>query len=91
MAVDDEPFDYGSLSEDSQQEFLYETIGFHEAGTDQYAHDLFYNAFYNDDITMSNRLELLETMKDYLWDYYGVDFEAVWDWDDFREWYGEGQ
>ena len=24
---------------------------------------------------------------DYLWDVYGIDLEAEWDWVDFREWY----
>jgi hypothetical protein len=88
MATDDEPFDYGSLPEETQQEFLYEVIGFHDAGSDTFAHDLFYNAFYNDDITMDNRLDLMEQLNDHLWEAYGVDFEAIWDWEDFREWYG---
>lgn len=24
---------------------------------------------------------------DYMWDTYGIDFEAEWDWEDFAEWY----
>jgi hypothetical protein len=89
---EDEAFDYGSLSESEQQETLYRIIGFtgegmYRGGDDGYAHDLFYNAFYNNDISMRNRMELMDSMNDYLWQTYGLDFEAVWDWDDFREWY----
>lgn len=79
--------DFSNLPENTQQEALYDIIGFHDAGQDSYAHDLFYNAFYNDDISMDNRLDLMHQMEDYLWDMYGLDFEALWDWDDFRDWY----
>jgi len=81
-------FDYGSLSEPDQQEFLYETIGFGEPAQDQYAHDLFYEAFYDDELSMSNRIDLMDQLIDYLYETYGIDLEEVWDWDDFRAWYG---
>lgn len=87
--MDDDGFDYGSLPEDAQQEFLYDIIGFKDAPQDEYAHHWFYEAFYNDDMRMDERLAMMDELAVYLWDTYGVDFEAIWDWDDFREWYGD--
>lgn len=83
-------YDYGELSEVDQQEFLYETIGFGEQPQDQHAHDLFWDAFYNDDLRMGDRLDIMDELAAYLFDEYGIDLEAVWDWDDFRSWYEGG-
>jgi hypothetical protein len=33
-------------------------------------------------------MEAYEDLKDILWDEYGIDFEEIWDWEAFREWYG---
>jgi len=85
--VDDGEFDYGSLDDSDQREFLYDVIGFKEPAQDEEAHYWFYNAFYNDDMRMDERLQMMDELSTYLFDVYGVDFEALWDWDDFREWY----
>jgi hypothetical protein len=84
--MDDDAFDYGTLSEDMQQETLYELIGFRDEGLDEYAHAWFYDAFYNDNLSMQDRLQIMDELADYLFDEYGIDF-AIWDWEDFREWY----
>jgi hypothetical protein len=70
-----------------QRDFVYEAIGFDQAPEDQYVRDLFWDAFYNDELTMDTRESIMEDLADYLWDEYGIDFELIWDWDDFREWY----
>ena len=80
-------YDYGDLPEHDQQEFLYDTIGFGDSPQDQHAHDMFYEAFYNDDLSISDRIDIMDELSDYLFDEYGIDFEAIWDWDDFRSWY----
>jgi hypothetical protein len=30
---------------------------------------------------------LFDQLAQYIWDEYGINFEEVWDWDDFRAWY----
>lgn len=82
MAEDDD-----ELSYEEQQELLYDIIGFTDASYDQTAHNLFYDAMYNDDLSYDQRQQMFEDLEDYLYDEYGLYFADVWDWDDFREWY----
>lgn len=84
---DDESFDFGSLPEIQQQEFLYGLIGFDSNAQDSEVHNLFWDLMYNDDLTRAEREEIHEQLRDYLYDEYGLDFDDIWDWDDFREWY----
>jgi len=53
-----------------------------ESQVDHHAQDLFMEAYFNDD--QNAYLELV----DYMWDEYQIDWEEVYDWQDFREWYG---
>lgn len=85
---DFEPEDY----RETQQEYLYEIIGFHDDSTlndnfDHHMHDLFWNVMYNDELTYDERLAEYQELAAYLYDTYGLDFEELWDWEDFREWY----
>lgn len=84
---DDEKFDYGSLPLDSQQEFLYNLIGFSEEASDFTAHELFWEVMYNDDLPQNQRDALYQELQEYLNDEYGLWFSDVWDWEAFREWY----
>lgn len=43
----------------------------------------FDNAF-----TREERFAIQESMREYLRDEYGIDFDAVFDWEDYRELYG---
>lgn len=79
--------DDDEMSYEEQQELLYDVIGFTDASYDQTAHELFYDAMYNDDLTIDERMQMFEDLQDYLYDEYGLYFADVWDWDDFREWY----
>jgi hypothetical protein len=85
---DEENFDYGSLPDGQQQEFLYELIGFKENALDNEARDLFYDVMYNNELSMGERLDAYNELTIYLYDEYGLVFEEIWDWDAFREWYG---
>lgn len=72
---------------EEQQELLYDVIGFGDASYDQTAHDLFWDAMYNDELTIDQRIEKFDELQDYLYDEYDLYFADVWDWEDFREWY----
>jgi len=80
----EESFEYNA---DDQRDALYENLGFGEPAQDQTAHDLFWSVYYDNDLSIPDREQALQQLNDYLWDEYGIDFEAVWDWEDFRAWY----
>lgn len=85
---DGEPEDNGdSFSYEEGQEYLYDIIGFTDASFDETAHNLFYDAMYNDALTIDERIQMFEDLQDYLYEEYDIDFAEYWDWDDFREWY----
>lgn len=84
---DDESFDFGSLPDDQQRDFLYDTLGFTETASDYEAHNLFWEVMYNDELTSADREILYQQLLDHIWDEYGIDFDELWDWAAFREWY----
>lgn len=65
---------------------MYELIGFGEPPADPYLHDLFYTYYYEDGISVRDRIDLYDRMVERLADVYGIDFN-VWEWEDFRAWY----
>lgn len=87
---DDEAFDYGSLSIEHQQEFVYELIGFKDRELDSDARAMFWDVMYNDELSLGGRLEAYEDLTEYLWEEYGIEFSEIWDWEDFRAWYEGG-
>ena len=70
-----------------RQEQLYDIIGFGEPPSDPYVHDLFYNYYYVDGISIHDRIELYDRLVERLNDVYGIDFDETFDWEDFRMWY----
>lgn len=81
-------YDDDGMSYEEQQELLYDVIGFLDGEPyDTTAHDLFYDAMYNNDLSIQERMDLFDELQDYLYDEYGLYFEEVWDWEDFKEWY----
>ena len=85
---DDDDSPYEGMDYESTQEFLYDIIGFLPGESyDEYAHQLFYDAMYNDELTLGEREAMMEELQDYLYDEYDLYFADYWDWDDFREWY----
>jgi hypothetical protein len=90
VAVDDEyqPDDFDP-ERDQNQEYMFGLIDFYGEGAygDGTAHDLFWEVMYNDELTAEQREDFYEQLSVYLYDEYGLDFEDLWDWEDFREWY----
>ena len=85
MANDD--FQPDDPQHEIDQHFLYELIGFGEDPTDPTMHDLFWDVMYNDELTYDQRVDIYEQLSVYLYESYGLDFENLWSWEDFREWY----
>jgi hypothetical protein len=88
----DDDFEPDDFLHESQQEYLYEIIGFYDDSStnenfDEHMHDLFWDVMYNDELTYEERLAEYEELAAYLYENYGLDFEDLWDWEDFREWY----
>jgi len=81
-------YDYSEYSTDDQREVLYEQIGFGSAPGDPELHRMFYDYYYNDFITLEQRMVIYDRMVDHLEEYYGIDFNDTWDWEAFKEWYG---
>lgn len=84
---DDDPFDYGSLPDQEQREFLYDQLGFAGLVRDVPAHDMFWDAMYNDELTVDQRWEIFNNLQSYIFDEYGIVLDDIWSWEDFREWY----
>ena len=57
---------------------------------DQHAQDLFIDAYIgqpdSDGVRHKDDGAYIELVE-YMWDQYGIDWEEVYDWEDFREWY----
>lgn len=58
-----------------------------ELGNDYHLQDLFDDALFRDDLTPQEREDAYQELIDYLWEEYQLDFEQVFDWEDYREWY----
>lgn len=84
---DDDFYDYGALPEVQQQHFLYDQLGFIGPARDAEAHNLFWDLMYNDALSSTQREDIHADLRDYLMEEYGIDFDDVWDWEDFRSWY----
>lgn len=48
---------------------------------------LYDEALFNRDISDKDRAAIMETMRDYVWDEYGIDFDDVFDWEGYRDAY----
>ena len=89
MAKDDDDEFEPPDSIDDQRDFLYELIGFKDDDPqDREVRDLFWDVMYNDELSYGQRLDIYEQLSQYLQEHYGLDFQDVWDWESFREWYG---
>lgn len=53
--------------------------------------NLYDAALFDYDVSSSDRTAILNTLRDYMWDEYGVDFDDVFDWEGFREAYDNAQ
>jgi hypothetical protein len=48
---------------------------------------LFDTALFQTDLNPGDRDAILDELYNYLWDEYGLDFDEVFDWEGYREWY----
>jgi hypothetical protein len=55
---------------------------------DRLAQALYHEAYYDHDILTPERIGAREALEDFMWDEYGIDFEAEFDWDAWREFMG---
>lgn len=61
-----------------------------QAESDPELKELFDAALFDPDISARDREDAYEDLVDYLWDVYGIDFDEMFDWEDYREWYDAG-
>lgn len=88
MAIgDNDDLLFPDIPQEEQQEFLYVTLGFTDAPLDQTAHDMFWSFAYDDTLDYGERMAIYDQFAEYVWEAYGIDFEEIWDWEAFREWY----
>lgn len=73
----------------STELFLFNDLlgGDYEAFTDTTLQGLFDLAMFDPDASPSQRQEAYDNLVDYLWTEYNIDFEDVFDWEDYRTWY----
>lgn len=55
---------------------------------DRLAQALYHEAYYDHDILTPDRIGAREALEDFMWSEYGIDFEADFDWDAWREYMG---
>lgn len=55
---------------------------------DEYGKFLFDNAFIAEDLNSEERAHSRDLLKDWIIEEYGYDFDDVFDWETYREWYG---
>lgn len=73
----------------SEYAFWYETTHLSpEAYSDVYAQNMFHEAFFNFENENEARGAVQEILEDYLWEEYELDFDELFDWEGYREWYG---
>lgn len=58
-----------------------------ELYNDNFAQNLYDAALFDHDISRDDRAAVMDTLRDYMWEEYGVDFDDVFDWEAYREAY----
>lgn len=92
MSVEFDPDDSAIISQFSRLEYTMwhdfsESLP--EVYADQNAQLLFHESLFNfQDWTDAQREAIGDMMNDYFMDEYGIDFEDMFDWEAYREWYG---
>lgn len=56
-------------------------------GEDRTLQLLYDVALFDHDIRPDERDAAMDALQEYMWDEYGLDFDDVFDWDGYREWY----
>lgn len=82
--------DYDLPSEwyEAEKELFDDLVGGRaDIGGDGYLQALFDAAMFDDSYAWNERQAVYDALIDYLQDEYGIYFEDVFDWEDYREWY----
>jgi len=68
---------------------LYEGMAndFQPLYNDTMAQNLFDAALFDHDISRGDRAAIMDSLRDYMWEEYGIDFDDVFDWEAYREAY----
>lgn len=80
------PNNWSETEKDLWQD-AFESVG---AFDDRYAQTLFNAGYFETDYSSDERSAIRDRLSEYLMDEYGVDFDDVFDWEAWREAYGEG-
>lgn len=87
MAWDDEYFVPASWDRD-QADLYDELVGSDPViAADNNLQFLYQEALYDLDLRPYERAIVLEALEEYLWEEYGIDFDDVFDWEGYKEWY----
>lgn len=71
-----------------ERELFKDLIGDEREALEDYdLQDLFHDALFDQDIGPEERALAYDDLLDYLFDEYDIDFEAEFDWEDYRDWY----
>lgn len=49
---------------------------------------LYFEGLYDLDLPVEERVDLYEKLIEHMWDTYGLDWDDIFDWEAWREWYG---
>lgn len=82
------------INEFSNIEFrLFDQMAGHDSRmfNDRMVQTLYDAALFEHDISKQDRSAILNSLRDYMADNYGVDFDDVFDWEGFREAYDSAQ
>ena len=80
------PSEWGETESRLYEELISET-GESALADDRIFQALYDEAMFNFDLSHQDRVDILDTMRDYAWDEYGIDFDDVFDWEAYREAY----
>lgn len=58
-----------------------------EMFNDAHLQDLFDTAWFDPDVSHEDRLHAREELRDYVWEEYELDWDEIFDWQDWAEWY----
>lgn len=54
---------------------------------DAWGHVLLYNGYYDPDLGHDLAVRAQDALDNYIFEYYGLEFDEYFDWDAYREWY----
>lgn len=82
-------WDYPDEWDSAEAEMFYDlTDGIDAMLEDQTLQALFHDGLFADDYSPDEQQAIFETLVDYFYEEYDLEFNQEFDWEAFREWYG---